>query len=157
MHKIKIFISSVQSEFSDEREMLYEYELKEPYFNIEDAFKTIIWPNGEVNGKVTKQPTGQAAPQVTGEVTGEAGGEVTEEVRRVVLVLNGEMKRADIQKILQLKHDDFFRVNYIIPSLNSGCVEMKYPDNPNHPNQRYRLTTKGKRLKTKLKKEIDKK
>lgn len=115
--------------------------LKEPDFKVYDGFKITIYR------------TGQATPQATPQVS----GEVTEEVRRVGLVLNGEMKRTDIQKILQLKHDDFFRVNYIIPSLSSGYVEMKYPDNPNHPNQRYRLTTKGKRLKTKLKKEIDKK
>jgi predicted HTH transcriptional regulator len=123
--------------------------LKEPDFKIEDVFQTIIYRSEKSGVQVAPQ----AAPQVSGEVT----GEVTEEVRRVVLALNGEMKRADIQKLLQLKHDDFFRVNYIIPSLNSGYVEMKYPNRPNHPNQRYSLTAKGERLKTKLKNEINKK
>lgn len=133
--------------------------LKEPDFKIEDVFKTIIWRSVEAGGEVTGQPTGQVTPQATpqvtqhvsGEVTGEVGGEVTEEVRRILLVLKGEMKRADIQQILQLKHDDFFRVNYILPALNSGFVEMKYPDSPNHPKQKYRLTAKGKELAKKLK------
>ncbi len=59
-------------------------------------FKTIIWR------------TGQATRQVGGEATGEATGEV----QRVVIVMNGEMKRAEIQHALQLKHDDFFRDSF---------------------------------------------
>ena len=34
--------------------------------------------------------------------------------------------------------------------MEEGLVEMTIPDNPNHPNQRYRLTTKGIALKKKL-------
>ena len=45
----------------------------------------------------------------------------------MIFVLNGEMKRSEIQQTLQLKHDDFFRTQYIIPALNSGFIEMKYP------------------------------
>ncbi|MHB8336114.1 MAG: ATP-binding protein [Ignavibacteriaceae bacterium] len=143
------YIERLGTGIPDMIELCKSAGLKEPDFKIEDVFKIIIYRSEETGGQV--------APQVTGEAGGEAGGEVTEEVRRVVLALGDEMKRADIQKILQLKHDDFFRVNYIIPSLNSGYVEMKYPNNPNHPNQRYRLSAKGKRLKTKLKKELEKK
>lgn len=111
-----------------------EAGLNEPEFKQEDVFKTIIWRSGQATG------------QVTGEAGGEVTGEVTEEIRRVVIVLQGEMKRAEIQETLQLRHDDYFRTNYIIPALDSGCIEMKYPEIPNHPNQRYRLTTKGKAL-----------
>ena len=193
MRKLKVFISSVQSEFAEERQMLFknrleiwnpgqlppnltlsklrephgsfpanpllaepmylagyierlgtgtrdmirlcnEKELKEPDFIQEDVFKTIIWR------------TGQATGQVGGEVT----GEVTGEVQRVVVVMNGEMKRAEIQLALQLKHDDFFRIQYIIPALESGVIEMTYPDTPKHPKQRYRLTTKGLKIKKQL-------
>jgi len=34
------------------------------------------------------------------------------------------MKWANIKNALQLKHDDFFRTNYIIPALESGYIEM---------------------------------
>jgi len=47
--------------------------------------------------------------EVTGQVTGEVTVEATVEVSRVVLVLVNEMTRAEIQKALQLKHDDYFR------------------------------------------------
>ena len=189
MRKLKVFISSVQSEFAEERQMLFknrleiwnpgqlppnltlsklrephgsfpanpllaepmylagyierlgtgtrdmirlcnEKELKEPDFIQEDVFKTIIWR--------------------TGQATGQVSGEVTWEVQRVVIVMNGEMKRAEIQHALQLKHDDFFRIQYIIPALESGVIEMTYPDTPKHPKQRYRLTTKGLKIKKQL-------
>ncbi len=73
--------------------------------------------------------------------------EATMEVRKIVLVLNGEMKRAELQKLLQLKNDENFRLQYIMPALESGLIEMKYPESPNHPEQKYRLTESGKQLK----------
>jgi len=95
--------------------------------------------------------------EVTMEVTGEVTGEATEEVKRVVSVLDGEMKRSEIQKNLDLRSDDFFRVSYILPALVSGYIEMTFPDSPNHPNQRYRLTDKGSALKRALEKPKKKK
>jgi hypothetical protein len=34
--------------------------------------------------------------------------------------------------------------------LETGFIEMTFPESPNHPNQRYRLTSKGLALKNKL-------
>lgn len=84
------------------------------------------------------------------EVNTEATMEVAMEVKKVILVLNGEMKRADIQKDLQLKNDENFRIQYILPALESGMIEMKYPESPKHPEQKYRLTELGKQLKKNL-------
>lgn len=106
--------------------------LKEPDFIQDEIFKTVIWRKN--------------SGEVTGELGGEVSGEVPEEVKRIIVVLSGELKRAEIQKKLDLKSDDYFRVNYIIPSLEGGFIEMKYPESPNHPNQQYRLTIKGKKL-----------
>ena len=61
------------------------------------------------------------------------------------------MKRAEIQSALQLKHDENFRLQYIFPALDLGIIEMTYPDSPNHPQQKYRLTEKGLKLKENLK------
>lgn len=69
--------------------------------------------------------------------------EVTVEVKRVLMVLNGEMKRTDIQNALDLKHQENFRDNYLTPSIDGKYIEMIYPETPNHPNQRYRLAAKG--------------
>jgi len=98
-----------------------------PDFIQDDLFKTVIWRISTNSGEVS--------------------GEVPIEVEKVVLVLDGEMKRIDIQRTLQLKHDDYFRLNYILPAINLGLIEMKYPNSLKHPNQRYLLTLRGERLK----------
>lgn len=43
-------------------------------------------------------------------------------------------------KRLGLKDRKSFRVLYILPALKENVIERKYPDNPNHPRQQYRLT-----------------
>ncbi len=104
-----------------------EVGLNEPEFVQDDDFKVIVY-----------------RPQATTvEVTGEVTGELTGEVKKVIMVLKGEMKRSEIQEILQLKHDDYFRTQYILPALELEVIEMKYPDIPNHPKQKYYLTKKG--------------
>lgn len=34
--------------------------------------------------------------------------------------------------------------SYIAPALADGSIERKYPEQPNHPKQMYRLTEKAK-------------
>ena len=51
--------------------------------------------------QTTEPVTPHVAPQVTGEVTGE--------VSRHLAVMVGEMKRAEIQEALGLRHEDHFR------------------------------------------------
>ena len=67
--------------------------------------------------------------------------------------MNSEMKRSEIQDLLGLKHDDYFRVNYILPALELNFIEMTIPDKPNNPNQKYRLTKLGFKLKNQLNKD----
>ena len=142
-----------------------EAGLKEPEFIQEEDFKTILWRNypsdnqdvEQDNGKATEQATEQASEQATEQANDKIGEEYLEAVRRVILVLNGEMKRIEIQEILGLKHRENFRDNYVIPSLESGYIEMTIPETPTHQDQRYRLTEKGKALKKILKKSSKKK
>lgn len=37
-----------------------------------------------------------------------------------------------------------FRDNYVTPALEDVAIERKFPDQPNHPKQQYRLTEKAK-------------
>lgn len=135
--------------------------LKEPEFKLDGEFKTILWRRVETFGTGTGQATPQVTPQAIGQPIGQATGQPAAQVflpyERVVMAINGEVRRQEIQEILGLRHRETFLINYLNPAIENGYVEMKYPDNPNHPNQRYRLTAKGKRLKTKLQKELDKK
>jgi predicted HTH transcriptional regulator len=81
---------------------------------------------------------------VTGEVTGVVTGEVTGEVARLILVMNGEMGRREIQAVLGLKHEDYFREAYLTPALQAGLIEMTVPDKPTSRLQKYRLTARGR-------------
>ena len=116
-----------------------EFGLLEPVIDLTEGFKVTIW-----------RPGAGETVQVGAHVTAQAGAQVTEEVKRVLLVLNGDMKSADIQASLQLKHRGYFKNNYLDPSINEGLVEMTMPDIPKSPNQMYRLTQKGLELKRKI-------
>ena len=75
---------------------------------------------------------------------------ITGEVQRLVLVLDGQMSRVQIQQALGLRHEDHFRAKYLIPALQSGFVEMTIPDRPKSSRQQYRLTAKAEALRAKL-------
>ena len=59
-----------------------------------------------------------------------------------------ELAAAALRERLNLKHKPAFRKNYLNPALASGVIEMTHPGSPNSPVQRYRLTPKGRRLKS---------
>ncbi len=134
-----------------------EKGLKEPDFIQDEEFKTVLWRTLSSTEQPTGQPTDQVTGQATGQVTSEATGQAIDGISRMLLVIDGEMKSAEIQSALQLKHRENFRDNYLMPSMEEGLVEMTVPDKPNHPNQHYRLTVKGLALKKKLRKSEKKK
>ena len=47
---------------------------------------------------------------------------------------------------VELKGRDNFLKLYLNPALKERLVRMKYPNRPNHPRQKYLLTTKGQLL-----------
>ena len=112
-----------------------EAGLPEPEFAVSDGFTVRI-----------RRKAGEATGEATGEVTGEATGEVTGEVIRLLHVLIGEMKRAELQESLQLRHEDYFREAYLVPALKTGLIEMTIPDKPRSGNQKYRITPKGRQV-----------
>jgi hypothetical protein len=54
------------------------------------------------------------------------------------------MTSNDLMTILNLKHKEKFRLNYILPALQQGFIERTIPDKPNSRFQKYQLTDKGK-------------
>ena len=121
-----------------------EKNLKEPEYIQEENFRTVIW-------RTLNTPLRQATRQATRQGTGEVS-EVSEVIKRIVLVINREMKRLEIQELLGLKDRENFVLNYLTPALESAYIEMTIPDIPTHQDQRYRLTTKGIVLKKNLEK-----
>ncbi|MDO9510136.1 MAG: ATP-binding protein [Bacteroidales bacterium] len=136
--------------------LCHDKHLKAPEFIQEEFFRTIIWrlqpeeareqvteqdsgeANGEVSGEVTEQATEQATEQVT--------EQATEQVKRLILIMTNEMSRQQLMDKLVLKHRPSFLYTYIQPATEGEWIEMTIPENPNDPNQQYRLTAKGKAL-----------
>ena len=52
---------------------------------------------------------------------------------------------------LSIKHRASFRTTYLVPALTQELIEMTLPDKPKSPNQKYRLTTKGRALLQRIK------
>lgn len=69
--------------------------------------------------------------------------EVTPQVERLIKLLIGEWPRLELQQALGLEDDDHFRMTYLLPAMQAGLVEMKFPDKPRSSKQRYRLTPEG--------------
>ena len=53
---------------------------------------------------------------------------------------NGYMSTNDIMEACGLRNRKYFRESYIVPGLIDHAIERKYPNEPNHPKQMYRLT-----------------
>ena len=47
---------------------------------------------------------------------------------------------SEIMDLLGGTNKTRFRKEYILPAIEQGVIERKYPKTPNHPQQRYRLT-----------------
>ncbi len=75
---------------------------------------------------------------------------VTLHVEKLILTIVGEMTRQELQNILELSDRMYFLNNYLHPAFKAGVLEMTIPYKPKSRNQRYRLTTMGKEMKTKL-------
>jgi predicted HTH transcriptional regulator len=101
------------------------YGLKTPEFIQEEDFRVVLWRASEQS---TDQPTDQAEKRV----------------RKIVELLSIPRKRAELQALVGIRHNDTFRKNYLSAAIAEGYVTSSHPDNPTHPDQLYFLTEKGK-------------
>ena len=118
----------------------------DPEFEVNGFFTARFWPTPEVR-ETTGAPT--AAP-ITGQVTDQVTDQVIDQVL-LLSVMVGEMSREQLQEALGLKHRGHFRGAYLLPALRAGLIEMTAPDKPRSRNQRYRLTSAGRNLLTRIK------
>ena len=87
----------------------------------------------------------------TAHVTAHVTAQVTAQVNMLVENIKGEMTKTELMQTLKLTHRQSFTETYLLPSLNQGVIEMTLPDKPKSSKQKYRLTTKGKKLQAKFK------
>ena len=83
--------------------------------------------------------------------------QVSDQVNRLIHNIgDDELSVDEILKVYKLlykqvyKSKGYFKRQTIQPAKLEGFVEMIYPDKPNHPKQKYRLTAKGIALKNSL-------
>lgn len=53
----------------------------------------------------------------------------------------------DLMDVVGLKHRPTFRTGYLLPAIQEGYVERKYPNEPRRKGQKYRLTELGVKIK----------
>ena len=81
-------------------------------------------------------------------------------VQVINLINSIDSNELSIEEILEVcklvyklvyKYRWYFKKHTILPAIVDSFVEMVYPDKPNDPKQKYRLTAKGLTLKEQLK------
>lgn len=71
---------------------------------------------------------------------------VTDPVISVLkLLVDHEYASSEMRALLNIKHRDTFRKNYIHPALLLGLITQTIPEQPNSRLQKYKLTDSGKR------------
>ena len=132
---LKGYIERMGTGTADMVRIANENNLQEPVFEQNEDFIAKVY-----------RPSSVEVPQEYRSTSVEVPKEyhsTSVELRNILKVLKGEMSRKEIQESLELKHEGNFRENYLEPALNLELIQMKYPDSPNHPKQKYLLTQKG--------------
>ena len=77
--------------------------------------------------------------------TEQATEHVTEQVKRLIFaVKDKELSIKQIMEKLTMKHRPTIVYDYIKPAINLNLIEQTIPEKPKSPNQKYRLTEKGR-------------
>ena len=85
--------------------------------------------------------------QVGEQVSEQVGEQVSEQVRALVNIIgHNELTVKAIMEFLSLKSRRYVLDNYLHPAISGGWVNRLYPEQPNHPRQKYVLSDKAKKL-----------
>lgn len=101
-----------------------------------------VWYSEGSSGVTLTFFTPEVAPEVT--------PEVAPEVEKLIVLVNGDIKRIELPHQLKLADAEHFRKHYLLPALEQGVLAMTIPEKPTSSNQRYRLTSQGKIVRKRL-------
>jgi ATP-dependent DNA helicase RecG len=124
---------------SDTSNLCREYGVAEPIIAVSEHWFTVTFPRPNVKSESENDP--KTPPET----------QVTPEVQSMLSVLDGEISRRDIMRVLGLSDEKHFRENYQQAAVRWGLIEMTIPDKPRSRNQKYRLTARGRALLNSLK------
>jgi ATP-dependent DNA helicase RecG len=74
----------------------------------------------------------------------QATAQAAAQVEKILRAAGEPVDRDLLQRAANLNHREHFRKAYLEPLVSSGWLEQSIPDKPTSPNQRYRLTEKGR-------------
>jgi predicted HTH transcriptional regulator len=141
--------------------------LKLPEFRQDGgSFVQILWRPTPPKTKPAPAPSRQATPQVTPQATPQdksvspealtelakalhlstpqATPQAATQVTKTLKAAEEVRTREALQQRSGIVDREHFRKVYLEPLLNAGWIERTIPQKPTSPNQRYRLTTKGR-------------
>lgn len=110
-------------------------------FHFSENFLRMEFPASE---RVTESSTTQVTPQVTPHVT----PHVTPQVEKLLNVIDDTHNSQELMEMLELVNRKYFRKSYLQPAVNAGLIELTIPDKPRSSKQQYRITEKGKQLRS---------
>lgn len=97
------------------------------------------------------EDTPTSTPTCTPTSSGVFSMSVSDGVRRLVAAIGNEERSAnELMTIIGLKDRKNFVEYSLAPAIHADLVQMKFPDSPRHPRQRYLLTDKGLALYDKI-------
>lgn len=111
-------------------------------FKFSENFLRMTFPKEDVTPQVKAIPI-----KGSNEVTPQVIPQVTPQVEKLILAISGEMRREEIQDVLNLSDRRNYMDNYQKAAIELELIEMTIPEKPNSSLQKYRLTERGKRLK----------
>lgn len=144
--KVREFLERAGTGTLDMIRLCAEAGLPEPEFRNEGEHFVIVIQR--LPPQVTSNEIHDGVHQVT--------HQVTHQVRTLLMVVKGEMTRAELMKKLKLHDRVTFRTGYLNPALEKSFIEMTQPDSPRSPTQKYRLTDRGRKIIVMLGKDINK-
>ena len=139
---LKGYIERLGTGTSDMIKLAHQSDLKEPQFVQDDQFTTTLY-----RPSTDQVPT--EYPASTQQVPSKYPAS-TQQVINLIKILTGEMSREEMQNTLELLDRENFRSSYLKPALEAKFIERTFPKSPKHPNQKYRLTKLGAKLKKEL-------
>lgn len=108
-----------------------------------------------VNNLVVREDNGQYFNSLAALIgfTNQATNQAREILEKYVHARVGEMlnnlehymSRADLFRQMELSNQKYNTKKYLDPLIESGWVQMEYPDKKTNPNQRYKITLSGRR------------
>lgn len=94
----------------------------------------------ETTGLVTDQPPSQRANLVTDQPLLRR---LSDTQRKIVRMCDVYRSIADLMEKLDMTHRTFFRRTHLEPLLKGGVLQLRFPEQPNHPQQAYGVTPVG--------------